>query len=67
MRAMVAVLRPGRLETDIAAWGAWVGRMLGSEADGVAVDNPFRTTEEQRFWMGLVEQDTKWAKRLIAK
>lgn len=104
MRAMLAVLRPGRLETEVAAWGAWVGRMLGSEADGfrimvganeanrtligpalnrpiregdwvhlgvapqrdgltacvrrsvVAVGDPSRVTEEQRFWMDLVEQ-----------
>lgn len=104
LRAMLAVLRPGRLETEVAAWGAWVGRMLGSEADGfkimvganeanrtligpalnrpiregdwvhlgvapqrdgltacvrrsvVAVDNPSRVTEEQRFWLELVEE-----------
>ena len=104
MQSMLAVLRPGRLETEVAAWGAWAGRMLGSEADGfkimvganeanrtligpalnrpiregdwvhlgvapqrdgltacvrrsvVAVDNPSRATEEQRFWMDLVEQ-----------
>jgi len=37
MRAMLAALRPGRLETEIAAWGAWVGRMLGSEADGFKI------------------------------
>jgi Xaa-Pro aminopeptidase len=37
MRAMVAVLRPGRLETEVAAWGAWVGRMLGSERDGFQI------------------------------
>jgi len=37
MRAMLAVLRPGRLETEVAAWGAWVGRMLGSEADGFRI------------------------------
>jgi Xaa-Pro aminopeptidase len=35
--AMLAVLRPGRLETEIAAWGAWVGRMLGSECDGFKI------------------------------
>jgi Xaa-Pro aminopeptidase len=104
MRAMLAVLRPGRLETEIAAWGAWVGRMLGSEADGfkimvganeanrtligpalnrpigegdwvhlgvapqrdgltacirrsvIAAGSPSQVTEDQRFWMGLVEQ-----------
>ncbi len=37
MHAMLAVLRPGRLETEVAAWGAWVGRMLGSEADGFKI------------------------------
>jgi Xaa-Pro aminopeptidase len=37
LRAMLAVLRPGRLETEVAAWGAWVGRMLGSERDGFQV------------------------------
>src|SRR3954469_11321833 len=37
MRAMIAVLHPGRLETEVAAWGAWVGRMLGSERDGFQI------------------------------
>lgn len=37
MRAMLAVLRPRRLESEVAAWGAWVGRMLGSEADGFKI------------------------------
>jgi Xaa-Pro aminopeptidase len=37
LKAMLAVLRPGRLETEIAAWGAWVGRMLGSERDGFQI------------------------------
>jgi Xaa-Pro aminopeptidase len=37
MRAMLAVLRPGRLETEVAAWAAWVGRMLGSERDGFQI------------------------------
>jgi len=37
LRAMLAVLRPGRLETEVAAWGAWVGRMLGSERDGFQI------------------------------
>ncbi len=103
MRAMLAVLRPGRLETEIAAWGAWAGRMLGSEADGfkimvgandanrtligpalnrpiregdwihlgvapqrdgltacirrsvIAARDPSRVTEDQNFWMALVE------------
>src|SRR5262252_4698605 len=37
LQAMLAVLRPGRLETEVAAWGAWVGRMLGSERDGFQI------------------------------
>jgi len=37
LRAMLTVLRPGRLETEVAAWGAWVGRMLGSERDGFQI------------------------------
>src|SRR5215475_13714266 len=37
LRAMLAVLRPGTLETEVAAWGAWVGRMLGSERDGFQI------------------------------
>jgi len=37
LRAMLAVLRPGRLETEVAAWGAWTGRMLGSENDGFKI------------------------------
>jgi hypothetical protein len=104
MQAMLAVLRPGRLETEVAAWGAWVGRMLGSETDGfkimvganeanrtligpalnrhigegewvhlgvapqrdgltscirrsvIAVDKPSQVTDEQKFWLSLVEE-----------
>lgn len=37
LRAMLVVLRPSRLETEVAAWGAWVGRMLGSERDGFQI------------------------------
>lgn len=37
LAAMLAVLRPGRLETEVAAWGTWVGRMLGSERDGFQI------------------------------
>lgn len=37
LRAMLTVLRPRRLETEVAAWGAWVGRMLGSERDGFQI------------------------------
>lgn len=37
LRAMLAVLRSGRLETEVAAWGAWVGRILGSERDGFQI------------------------------
>ena len=35
--AMLSVLRPGRLESEVAAWGQWAGRMLGSERDGFQV------------------------------
>ena len=34
MRAMLAVLRPGILETQVAAWGCLVGRELGAEEMG---------------------------------
>ena len=37
LHAMLAVLRPGRLESEVAAWGAWTGRMLGSEDDGFKI------------------------------
>jgi Xaa-Pro aminopeptidase len=37
LRAMLAVLRPGRLESEVAAWGGWTGRMLGSEDDGFKI------------------------------
>jgi len=37
LRSMLAVLRPGRLESEVAAWGAWTGRMLGSEDDGFKI------------------------------
>jgi Xaa-Pro aminopeptidase len=37
LHAMCAVLRPGRLESEVAAWGAWTGRMLGSEDDGFKI------------------------------
>ena len=37
LAAMLVVLRPGRLESEIAAWGAWVGRMLGAEDDGFKI------------------------------
>jgi Xaa-Pro aminopeptidase len=37
LEAMLVVLRPGRLESEIAAWGAWVGRMLGAEDDGFKI------------------------------
>jgi Xaa-Pro aminopeptidase len=32
--AMLAVLKPGMLETEIAAWAYWVGKQLGSEENG---------------------------------
>ncbi len=34
LRAMLAVLKPGMLETQVAAWGYYVGRELGSEETG---------------------------------
>ena len=34
MRAMLAVLKPGLLETQVAAWGYFVGRELGAEEMG---------------------------------
>jgi Xaa-Pro aminopeptidase len=34
LRAMLAVLRPGLLETQVAAWGYFVGRELGAEEMG---------------------------------
>jgi Xaa-Pro aminopeptidase len=34
MRSMLAVLRPGMLETQVAAWGYFVGRELGAEEMG---------------------------------
>jgi hypothetical protein len=37
MRAMLAVMRPGRLETELVGWAQWVGRMLGSESDGFKI------------------------------
>ncbi len=34
MRAMLAVLRPGLLETQVAGWAYWVAKELGSEENG---------------------------------
>jgi Xaa-Pro aminopeptidase len=34
MRAMLAVLRPGLLETQVAGWAYWIGKELGSEENG---------------------------------
>ena len=34
LRAMLAVLRPGLLETQVAAWAYWVAKELGSEENG---------------------------------
>ncbi|MGH9577425.1 MAG: M24 family metallopeptidase, partial [Terriglobales bacterium] len=31
LRAMLAVLRPGMLETQVAAWGSFAGHLLGAE------------------------------------
>lgn len=104
MRAMLAVLKPGMLETQVAAWGYLVGRELGAEEMGwdvmvgantanrtligkalnrvieegdyvhlgvapkrdglnsclrrsaVAVPDPGRLTEDQRYWFRFVEE-----------
>lgn len=37
MRAMLAVLKPGMLETEVAAYGYLVCRLLGSEGDGFKI------------------------------
>lgn len=103
MRAMLAVLKPGMLETQIAAWAYFVGQELGAEENGfdvmvgsdeanrtligkalnrpvqegafvhlgvapkrdgltscirrsvIAVDDPSKVTDEQRYWFDLVE------------
>lgn len=34
MRAMLAVLRPGLLETQVAGWAYWIAKELGSEENG---------------------------------
>jgi Xaa-Pro aminopeptidase len=34
MRSMLAVLRPGQLETQVAGWAYWVAKELGSEENG---------------------------------
>lgn len=34
MRCMLAVIRPGLLETQVAAWAYWVAKELGSEENG---------------------------------
>ena len=37
MRGMLAVLQPGMLETEVAAWGYFLGRELGGERDGFKI------------------------------
>ena len=37
MRGMLAVLRPGMLETEVAAWGYWIGQKLGCEDNGFRI------------------------------
>jgi Xaa-Pro aminopeptidase len=34
MRAMLSVLRPGLLETQVAGWAYWIAKELGSEENG---------------------------------
>ncbi len=103
IRAMAAVARPGVMESQLAAWGAFVGHELGAEGWGfpiivgtgeanrtligralnrviqegdwvhvgagpkrdglssccrrsfIAVDNPSKVTQEQKYWFNLVE------------
>ncbi len=37
MRGMLAVLKPGMLETEVAAWAYFIGKELGSEENGFKV------------------------------
>ncbi|MHA1337409.1 MAG: M24 family metallopeptidase [Promethearchaeota archaeon] len=37
MEAMISVIKPGMLETEVAAWGYFVARELGAEDDGFKV------------------------------
>lgn len=37
LRGMLAVLKPGMLETEVAAWGYFIGRQLGCEDNGFKV------------------------------
>ncbi|MCM8764657.1 MAG: M24 family metallopeptidase, partial [Candidatus Omnitrophica bacterium] len=104
MRGMLAVLRPGMLETQVAAWGYFIAKELGAEEMGwdiivganeanrtligkalnreirkgdyvhlgvapkrdglnsctrrsvIAVEDPAKVTDEQRYWFNLVEE-----------
>jgi len=37
MEGMLNILQPGMLETEVAAWGYFIGRELGSEDDGFKI------------------------------
>lgn len=37
MRGMLAVLRPGMRETELTAWGYWIGQKLGCEENGFRI------------------------------
>lgn len=37
MRVMLAVIKPGMLETEVAAWAAFAGKTLGAEGDGFKI------------------------------
>ncbi|MHA1268250.1 MAG: M24 family metallopeptidase [Candidatus Helarchaeota archaeon] len=37
MRGMLAVLKPGMLETEVASWGYFIGKQLGSEENGFKI------------------------------
>lgn len=104
IKGMLAVLKPGMLETQVAAWGYFIGKELGSEENGwdimvtsgkanrtligkalnrkiregdfvhigvapkrdglnscvrrsvVAVDNPSKVTEDQKYWFDFIEE-----------
>jgi len=53
LRAMLAVLKPGMLETQLAAWGYFVGRELGAEEIGwdiiVGANTANRTSSSGRI------------------
>ncbi len=53
MRAMLAVLKPGMLETEVAAWGQFVCREMGSEDDGFKIMVGANTANRTLIGMAL--------------